>query len=339
MKQWQPLNHRASSSSSSTSSSAAGRRVRHASDAGAHDGRSGSSGGSGGDGRSARRATWHGAPGQGSSCLGPAVRTDPAAAVAAAEAAARVDVGLSRLQDLRRWHALALHCIDSLLGYMLGELSGQQQSKFEAAVGRGPVALHVMLQAHERLLEAAREVCFLPPAQQQQQEEDGGQQQQQQQQVRAAGAGQRAEWAAYALVESAWQLQQHIAQLLASQGAAAAGPGQLAEGSRSDHFTRSAAGGGSRHGLGGIDTGAGAGGDGRPGRRVLARAPSGFKEGSSCSGLAAALEGDAAGMWEAVEPAGVQLERLVEGLKQLLKQSMQTQVGHPLVGLAARLGV
>jgi hypothetical protein len=238
---------------------------------------------------------------------------------------------------------------------MLGELSGQQQSKFEAAVGRDPVELHVMLQAHERLLAAAREVCFLPPAQQQhagmwagaqqqqQQEGPGGQQQQ----VRVAGAGKRIELAAYALVESAWQLQQHIAQLLASQAVAAAGADHLAVRSGFPYLPRSAASGGSssssRHGFDRSGGGAGVDSDGRSGKRVLARAPSGFKEGSCCSGLAAALEGDAAGVWDAVEPAGLQLERLVEGLKKLLKQSMHkldmAQVGHPLVGLAARLGV
>jgi hypothetical protein len=43
-----------------------------------------------------------------------------------------------------------------------------------------------------------------------------------------------------------------------------------------------------------------------PGERMLARVPSGFKEGSRCSGLAAALEGEAARVWDAAEPAGMQ---------------------------------
>jgi hypothetical protein len=173
---------------------------------------------------------------------------------------------------------------------MLGELSGQLQSRFEAAVGRRPVELPVMMEAHARLLEEARQVCFLP---QQQQRGGGG---------APVGSGGLAA-VAYALVESAWQLQQHIGELLAQQ----------------EKVGGSAAGSGSSRGL--------------------VKAPSGFKEGIRCSALAGALEGDGEELWENVEGAGEQLERLVDELKRRLKISAETAAGHPLAGLAARLGV
>ena len=77
---------------------------------------------------------------------------------AVAAAAAAMAEGLSRLQELRRWHALALHCISSLLGYMLGELSGEALVAFTEAVGSHPVSLPAMLDAHDKLLDAARQV-------------------------------------------------------------------------------------------------------------------------------------------------------------------------------------
>lgn len=280
MKQWQPLNHRASSSAVTA---APARRMRHASDYGTGPGSS-SIGGS----RGPRRNAWHGGV--------PGVDKDGSSAAdsSAAAAVGGPSVGLARLQDLRRWHALALHCISSLSEYMLGELSGQLQSRFEAAVGRRPVELPVMMEAHARLLEEARQVCFLP---QQQQRGGGG--------GPVGGGGLAA--VAYALVESAWQLQQHIGELLAQQAKAGG----------------SAAGGGSSSGS----------------SAVLVKAPSGFKEGARCSALAAALEGDGEELWESVERAGEQLERLVDVLKRRLKISAETAAGHPLAGLAARLGV
>jgi hypothetical protein len=175
---------------------------------------------------------------------------------------------------------------------MLGELSGQLQNRFETAVGGRPVELPVMMEAHAKLLEEARQVCFLPQQQQQQQQRGtvGGP-------VSSSGLAA----VAYALVESAWQLQQHIGKLLAQQGK-----------------------------VGGSAAGSG---------RVLVQAPSGFKEGVRCSALAGALEGDGEELWESVERAGEQLEQLVDLLKRRLKISAETAAGHPLAGLAARLGV
>jgi hypothetical protein len=201
-----------------------------------------------------------------------------AQAPAAAGAAERQ--GLSRLQQLRRWHGLALHCVSSLLGYMLGELSGKLQTKFEATVGRRPLELPVMLEAHAKLLAAARVVCFLPHPQL---------------------PGDFAD-IAYALVDAAWQLQQHIAQLLLS----CAQEGVLE-----------------------------ALGD----SRVLAQAPSGLKEGSSCTQLARALAEDAGAGWASVESAGKALQKHVGKLKEELRTRVPAAAGHPLAALSARLGV
>lgn len=241
-----------------------------------------------------RRYTWHGAPQQ---QLGACDEEAAAAEEECAAAAAAVSEGLSRLQDLRLWHAVALHCIDSLLGYMLGELSGQLQVRFEAAVGSQPVSLPVMLEAHAGLLAAARTVCLLPPAEHQQHDGD-------QQRVTAGSlAG-----AVYALVNTAWQLQQHITELLAMRDAA----------------------GTAAAGVAGMSSSCGP---------VLAKAASGFKEGQSCTAIALRLAGEADELWEAVQAAGLHMEGLLADLKRRLKSSVAAAVGHPLAGLAARLGV
>jgi hypothetical protein len=293
MKQWQPLNHRASSEALTA---AAPRRRRHASEFGPETAR-GSAGGGGAvssnSSRGPRRSTWHGGvPAAGSGSQGgDRSSSSSGGGVTAGDGDLPVlTAGLSRLQDLRRWHGLALHCVSSLLGYMLGELSGQLQGRFEAAVGSRPVELPVMLQAHARLLEEARQVCFLP-----QQHHSGG-----------AGGGGGLAGVGYAIVARAWELQQHVAELLAQQHAGSS----------------AAAGSGSSS-------------------RVLARAPSGFKEGTSCSELAAALEGggSAEEAWESVSRAGQRLEQSIDVLRHRLRDSAQAGVGHLLAGLAARLGV
>lgn len=241
-----------------------------------------------------RRYTWHGAPQQ---QLGVCEEEAAAAEEEGTAAAAAAAEGLSRLQDLRLWHAVALHCIDSLLGYMLGELSGQMQVRFEAAVGSQPVSLPVMLEAHTGLLAAARTVCLLPPAEHQQHHGD-------QQQVTAGSlAG-----AVYALVNTAWQLQQHISGLLWMRDAA----------------------GTAAAGVAGTSSSCGP---------VLAKAASGFKEGESCTAIALQLAGEADELWEAVEAAGLHMEDLLADLKRRLKSNVAAAVGHPLAGLAARLGV
>lgn len=293
MKQWQPLSHRASSEAPTA---AAPRRRRHASEFGPEPNRGSAGGGAAGSGsRGPHRSTWPGGVPAALSTSQGGDRGGSNSRAAGEGILPVLTVGLSRLQDLRRWHGLALHCVSSLLGYMLGELSGQLQGRFEAAVGSRPVELPVMLQAHARLLEEARQVCFLPQQQQQQQTHSGG-----------GGGGLAA--VAYAIVDRAWELQQHVAELLAQQheGSAAAG---------------TAAGSGSS--------------------RVLARAPSGFKEGTSCSELAAALEGggSAEEAWESVSCAGQRLEQLVDVLRHQLRGSAQAGAGHLLAGLAARLGV
>lgn len=279
MKQWQPLSHRASSEALTA---AAPRRRRHASEFGPEPNKGSAGGGS----RGPHRSTWHGGvPAALSSSQG-GDRGGSSSRAAAGEGALPVlTVGLSRLQDLRRWHGLALHCVSSLLGYMLGELSGQLQGRFEAAVGSRPVELPVMLQAHARLLEEARQVCFLP------------------QQTRSGGGGGGLAAVAYAIVDRAWELQQHVAELLAQQHAGSAA--------------------------------------GSSSSRVLVRAPSGFKEGTSCSELAAALEGggSAEEAWESVSCAGQRLEQLLDVLRHRLCGSAQAGAGHLLAGLAARLGV
>jgi hypothetical protein len=282
MQQWQPLNHRASSRSiTSSSKSGASRRQGHESDHGYTSSR--------GFDRSSsdhRRSTWHGtmqeASGNASAASAASVgggSSSANSATASAAVGAAEQQGLSRLQDLRRWHGLALHCVSSLLGYMLGELSGKLQTRFEATVGSRPVELPVMLEAHAKLLAAARVVCFLPHKQ------------------LPADIAQPA----YALVDAAWQLQRHVAQLLLSCTQA----GVLEAGSS----------------------------------RALAQAPSGFKEGTRCTQLVRALAEDAGAAWASVECAGQAMEKLVATLKEELRRRVPAATGHPLAGLAARLGV
>jgi hypothetical protein len=125
---------------------------------------------------------------------------DEATAAAAAAAADTL-----RLQQLRRWHGMALHCVSSVLGGMLSDLSGQLWVEFEASISSQPVSLPAIIAAHDKLLAAAQQVCLLP-LQQQQQAEDGG--------SRSSTVHSQLACVVYRLVATAWQLQQQVQQLL-----------------------------------------------------------------------------------------------------------------------------
>lgn len=107
-----------------------------------------------------------------------------------------------RLQQLRRWHAMALHCVTSVLGGMLSDLSGQLWAEFEAAVSAQPVSLPAIIAAHDRLLEAAQQVCLLPL------------QQQDKERISSSTGHSQLAGTVYRLVGAAWQLQQQVQQLL-----------------------------------------------------------------------------------------------------------------------------
>jgi hypothetical protein len=134
-RQWQPLNSRPGSTSSRRPGMAA---------AGA------------GSGSSRRRAMWQQAA--------PEQQQQQATAEEEGGEQRRLQVlGLSRLQTLRQWHALALASIESLLGHMSGELCGGLLARFQDAIASQPVSLPVMADRHARLLAAARQLCLLPP--------------------------------------------------------------------------------------------------------------------------------------------------------------------------------
>jgi hypothetical protein len=122
----------------------------------------------------------------------------------AAATAAAVDI--ERLQQLRRWHAMALHCVSSVLGGMLSDLSGQLWVEFEAAVSAQPVSLPAIIAAHDRLLATAQQVCLLPLQQQQLGEESRSS---------SSTVHSQLTGVVYRLTAAAWQLQQQVQQLLA----------------------------------------------------------------------------------------------------------------------------
>uniref|UniRef100_A0A383VBK2 Gamma tubulin complex component C-terminal domain-containing protein n=1 Tax=Tetradesmus obliquus TaxID=3088 RepID=A0A383VBK2_TETOB len=126
---------------------------------------------------------------------------DDAAAEAQSPAAAAAD--MLRLQQLRRWHALALNCVTSVLGGMLSDLSGQLWAEFEAEVSTQPVSLPAIIAAHDRLLAAAQQVCLLPPQQGLDKEK-----------VSSSTGHSQLAGTVYRLVAAAWQLQQQVQQLL-----------------------------------------------------------------------------------------------------------------------------
>lgn len=115
---------------------------------------------------------------------------------------AALALGRARLQQLRRWHALARHCCGGLLGHMLGQLSGQLWVEFEQAVASQAVSLAALQQAHCGLLAAAREVCLLPRSG----ASSGG------------GGGGVTAVLCHRVVGEAWRLQQHVAALLQGAG-------------------------------------------------------------------------------------------------------------------------
>ncbi|KAF8057943.1 hypothetical protein HT031_005889 [Scenedesmus sp. PABB004] len=222
--------------------------------------------------------------------------------------------GLERLQALRRWHALALHCAGSVLGCMLGELSGKLWIEFEAAVSSAPVSLPSILAEHDRLLSAAAAVCLLPPADvrpggggapRRRGGTGGGGRRQPALEV----VGEDDEPGAHGLpggsvadtvrqlAGAAWRLQQAVAAVLAGGGEAAARPVR-------------GAGGGSR-----------------------------FVEGASSCSVAERLAADGGGCWSGLEGAGLQLESLLRALRRQLAAARASGTEQSLAGLAARLGV
>jgi hypothetical protein len=226
-----------------------------------------------------------------------------------------------QLQQLRRWHAMAVHCVSSVLGGMLSDLSGHLWVEFETAVSAQPVSLPAIIAAHDKLLVAAQKVCLLPLQQQQQVVGDGcGTSSSSGRCVpttAAAAAGSKASEAeagsvdansrgsamhtqlagtVYRLVAAAWQLQQQVQQLLPHTSNLGT--------SSSNRIAYSGA----------------------------------YREGSSAGSLAQLLQQDEQ-VWQGCAVAGATLEGLLLTLKKLLAVSRAGELGHSMAGLAARLGL
>jgi hypothetical protein len=219
-----------------------------------------------------------------------------------------------RLQQLRRWHAMALHCVSSVLGGMLSELSGHLWVDFETAVSAQPVSLPAIIAAHDELLVAAQKVCLLPLQQQQQ---VVGNSSSSIGMPAAAAAGRKTSAAeagsdansrgsamhgqlagtVYRLVAAAWQLQQQVQQLLPHMHT----------------FTTNSS-------------------------SCVAACAGAFREGSSAGSLAVLLQQDEQA-WEGCAVAGATLEGLLLILRKLLAVDRAGEVGHSMAGLAARLGL
>jgi hypothetical protein len=229
-----------------------------------------------------------------------------------------------RLQQLRRWHAMAMHCVSSVLGGMLSDLSGHLWVEFETAVSAQPVSLPAIIAAHDKLLVAAQKVCLLPLQQQQQEGGDGCETSSSSGRgapSTAAAAGSKASAAeagsdansrgsamhsqlagtVYRLVAAAWQLQQQVQQLLQHTP------------TFSSHSSSSSS------------------------SRFVACVGT-FREGSSAGSLAQLLQQDEQ-VWQGCAVAGATLEGLLLTLKRLLAVSRAGEVGHSMAGLAARLGL
>jgi hypothetical protein len=196
------------------------------------------------------------------------------------------------LQQLRTWHALALHVTSSILGYMLAELSGKLWVEFERAVSSSPVSLPMMLEAHDKLLAAARHICFLPDDSSCCGSNRGDT-------IGNQGVGSSSDVLAgliYRLVEEAWELQGQV-QLLLTPAAADGGTleQQLSAQVKQEQQEQA----------------------GSPGQQ---------HQGSSRG-------------WQGAALSGKRLEALLVLFKKQLSIGVAALVGHPLAGLAARLGV